>query len=152
MPCVALRSTTSAPASTTQLSFSNVDFIRLTSVYSEPFPNNVRTLIGIQAVKISRAADATAPLVQNVSINHRRPNVTVAKKFLHGTNVVPVGQQVCGNDCRNVWRETGFEEARYAQQTLTPALSQGEREKVRLTLEFSKRIERLLKMRVGQGG
>ena len=48
----------------------------------------MRTLFGTQAVRISRAADAAASLVQNVSTNHRRPNVTVTKEFLHRADVI----------------------------------------------------------------
>ena len=48
----------------------------------------MRTLNGIQAVEISRAADATAPLVQKMSISHRRPNVTVIEEFLYRADVI----------------------------------------------------------------
>jgi len=48
----------------------------------------VRVLFGNKVVEIRRAADAVAAPVENVSIDHCRPNVTVAKQFLHGTDVV----------------------------------------------------------------
>jgi hypothetical protein len=63
----------------------------------------VRTLIGIQAVEISRAADATAALVQNVSINHRRPNVTVTKEFLCRADIMARLDQM---GCERVTAET----------------------------------------------
>ena len=48
----------------------------------------MRTLFGIQAVEVSQAADATASLVQNMSINHCRSNVTVNKEFLYRADVI----------------------------------------------------------------
>ena len=45
-------------------------------------------LFRIQAIEISRAADATASLVQDVSIKHRLPNVTFAKEFLYRVDVI----------------------------------------------------------------
>ena len=52
---------------------------------------NVRTSSGNEIVEIGRALDALAAFAQDVSIHHRRPNVTVTKEFLHGADVVAGG-------------------------------------------------------------
>jgi hypothetical protein len=43
---------------------------------------------------VGRAANSPAPAVQDVSIDHGGSHVTVTEEFLHGSNVVPVFQQV----------------------------------------------------------
>ena len=47
----------------------------------------MRVLFGNKFVEIRRTADTVPAPIENVSIDHRRPNVTVAKQFLHGTDV-----------------------------------------------------------------
>jgi hypothetical protein len=46
---------------------------------------------------IGRAANAAAASVQNVRVDHGRPNVLVAQQFLHCANVVAVGQVLLVN-------------------------------------------------------
>ena len=48
----------------------------------------MRTLFGNKTVEIRRAADAVSAPIENVSIDHRRPNVAVAEEFLYGKDVV----------------------------------------------------------------
>ncbi len=50
-------------------------------------PDNVRTLFGMETAKICRAAEALAPSIQDVGVNHGRPNIGVAKEFPHGVDV-----------------------------------------------------------------
>jgi len=45
---------------------------------------------------IRGTADSSASPVQNVGVNHRRFDVTVAKEFLHGPDIIAIGQQVRG--------------------------------------------------------
>ena len=47
-----------------------------------------RAILGSYAVEISRSTDATAFQVQNMTINHRRPNVIVTKEFLYCADVI----------------------------------------------------------------
>ncbi len=54
------------------------------------------TPVGRASEGVGRTADAPSALVQDVRGNHGRPNVLVAEQFLHGADVVPVGQQVRG--------------------------------------------------------
>jgi len=52
-------------------------------------------LIATTSQPVRRAAHAAPASVQDVRVDHCRSNVFVSKEFLHGTNVVTVGQQVC---------------------------------------------------------
>ncbi len=45
---------------------------------------------------VGRAADTASASIQDVRVDHRRPNVLVPKEFLHRANVVAVSQQVRG--------------------------------------------------------
>jgi len=54
----------------------------------------VRALFGNEIVEIRRVADASSVPIENVSVDHRRSNVTVAKQFLHGADVVARFDQV----------------------------------------------------------
>ena len=49
-------------------------------------------LIGTTSQPVRRAAHAAAASIQDVRIDHCRSNVFVSKEFLHGANVVAVGQ------------------------------------------------------------
>ncbi len=64
-------------------------------------PDNVPPLIPNLASEqladpLQWPADTASALVQDVSIDHRRPNVTVPKEFLHGPNVIARFNQVRG--------------------------------------------------------
>jgi len=54
-------------------------------------------LFGHKFVEIRGAADGVLAPIENVSIDHRRPNVTVAQEFLYRSDVVarfdPVGRE-----------------------------------------------------------
>ena len=41
-------------------------------------------------------------VLQDVGVDHRRGDVTVAEELLDGTDVVAALQQVRGKECRNV--------------------------------------------------
>lgn len=68
---------------------------------------------GITSQTVSRAADTTSASVQDVRVDHCRANVFVAQEFLHGTNVVAIGQQVSREGMAkgvtgDTFRETGL--------------------------------------------
>jgi len=69
--------------------------VAATYCLSGSVPNNVRTLFGNKTVEIRGAADAVSTPIENVSMDHRRPNVTVAQEFLYGTDVVARFDPVC---------------------------------------------------------
>jgi hypothetical protein len=50
--------------------------------------DTVRTLSRVEVVKVACAADAVATFVQDVSVDRCHSNVTVAKEFLHGADLV----------------------------------------------------------------
>ncbi len=54
------------------------------------------TPVGRASEGVGRTADAPSAPVQNVRVNHGRPNVSVAEQFLHVADVLAVGQQVRG--------------------------------------------------------
>ncbi len=58
--------------------------------------DNTRRVILRQREEIGRALDAAASFVQNVRVDHRRPNVLVAQQFLYGPDVVASFDQVGG--------------------------------------------------------
>jgi hypothetical protein len=45
---------------------------------------------------IERAADGHSTSMEDVGVDHRRPHVLVTEQFLHGTDVVTVLKQMCG--------------------------------------------------------
>ncbi len=45
---------------------------------------------------IRRATDTSSTSVQNMGIDHCRANVLVSQEFLHGADVVAVGEQMGG--------------------------------------------------------
>jgi hypothetical protein len=56
--------------------------------------DNVRTLSRVEVVKVACAADAVATFVQDVWVDRCQSNVTVAKEFLHGADIVTRFDQV----------------------------------------------------------
>jgi hypothetical protein len=50
----------------------------------------------LQAQSIQRAADAAAAAIQDVRVDHGRPDVAMAEQFLDGADVVAVFEQVRG--------------------------------------------------------
>ncbi len=74
-------------------------------------PDNVRTLSGMKIIEVSRTADALSASVEDMSVDHRGPNVTVAKEFLYGADVGTgldqvrrerLAERVCGDSLRYI--------------------------------------------------
>ena len=41
----------------------------------------MRVLLGMESIEIGGAADSAAAAIENVRVDHRRPNIAVAKQF-----------------------------------------------------------------------
>ena len=52
---------------------------------------------------VEGAVHPTAPTIQYVRVNHRRPDVLVAQELLYGPDVVTVLQKMGGKGMRKVW-------------------------------------------------
>ena len=53
-------------------------------------------MLALAGQAVGWTADATSASIQNMGVDHRRANVLVPQEFLHGADVVAVGQQMGG--------------------------------------------------------
>jgi hypothetical protein len=60
---------------------------------AQHMPRSSRRPVATQLIK--RTPDATSALIQDMRIDHRRADISMAKEFLNGPDVVPGFEQMC---------------------------------------------------------